>query len=77
MDKDKLFVVEGASEALIANNMATRSGRRLHLAKRFARFNRNNWDSDIRTLCNLIVFTFKDNYDKEAKADCKNCLNLV
>ena len=75
----ELFIVEGASESLIADDMATRSGKKLHLANKMGRFNWNNWDRDRRTLCNLIVFTTigtKDNIDENAKADCKNCLNI-
>lgn len=79
---EKLYVVEGASPALLVNDMATRRGKKLHLAKQLNTFDDDKlgYDMDVRTLCNMVVYDTKESdwhtvtgYD----ADCKNCLKLA
>ena len=73
----ELYVVEGASPALLNNDMATRRGRKLHLAKKLNTFKRD-YDQSIRTLCNLVVYdTEVDEFHEDDGADCGNCLVIA
>lgn len=83
----KLYVVEGASESLFSG-LATRRGRKLHLATtkksnvwKYCTNGSLQWeniDKVNRTLCNLLNYGEKTGYEQdEVQADCKNCLNLA
>lgn len=83
----RLYVVEGASESLFSG-LATRRGRKLHLAPtkksnvwEYCTNGDLQWeniDKVNRTLCNLLNYGEKTGYEQnEVQADCKNCLMLA